>query len=65
MISYKPFWETVKARGLSWNRLVQEYDVNPGTLSRIRNNKPITTETMAAFCKILNCDISDIVRYEA
>ena len=63
MIDYSPFWETLKDRGLSWNRLVQEHDVNPSTLHRIKHNKTITTDTIDRLCDILNCDVSGVIRY--
>ena len=64
MIDYSPFWETVKSLGLSWNALVNEHGINKSKLHRMKNNKPITTETIDRFCDILGCDVSGILRHK-
>ncbi|MBO6107925.1 MAG: helix-turn-helix domain-containing protein [Eubacterium sp.] len=33
------------------------------TLNRLKNNKDVTPKTLNNLCRILHCEISDIVRY--
>ena len=63
MIIYNKLWETMKKRGVSQYRLTKEYHVSSGILDKLRKNAAVTTYTLNNLCKILNCDLNDIVEY--
>ena len=63
MISYGPFWETLKARNVSTYILREKCNVSPNTLTRMKNNKYLSMRTIEDLCKILDCEIEDIVKY--
>lgn len=63
MIVYTPFWKTLKNSSESTYTLINRYNINPTTINRLRNNKPITTTTLNDLCLILRCDITDIVEF--
>lgn len=61
MIIYKNVLEKLKAAGYTSTRIRQENLFPESVLTRIRNNKPVSTETLDKLCNILKCDISEIV----
>ena len=61
MISYAPFWKTLKEKNVSTYVLITEYFVSSSTLQRLRKNESISLHTVDSLCKILQCDITDIV----
>lgn len=63
MIIYKPFWETLKKKGITTYKLINYYEISNSTIQRLRENKGITTTTIDDFCKILDCRVEDIVEY--
>ena len=63
MIDYTPFWNTLEKSNENWYTLTQKHNINPATLHRLKHNKPISTVTINMFCKILNCQPNDIIRY--
>ena len=63
MISYEPFYKTIKAKNISTYRLINEYRISRSLLDRLKHNKPITTVTVNDLCKILNCNVEDILSY--
>lgn len=63
MISYKPFWNTLKKSKETTYTLINEYHVSSATLDKLRKNKPITTTTINDLCTILGCNIEDIAEY--
>ncbi|MBE6034938.1 MAG: helix-turn-helix transcriptional regulator [Clostridiales bacterium] len=63
MISYAPFWQTLKDKNISTYILINEYKLSSSTISRLRNNKGISTATINDLCKILNCRVEDIIEY--
>lgn len=62
MIDYSPLWNTLRSKGISQYLLVRSYHFSSGQLHRIRKNEHVSTHTLEALCRILNCDVSDIVR---
>ena len=63
MISYEPFWRTLKTKNVSTYILREKYNVSPNTLTRMKNNKYLSMRTIEDFCKILDCGIENIVEY--
>lgn len=64
MITYTPFWKTLKEKGESTYTLIEKYGISSATIDRLRNGKGISTATINDLCKILNCTVSDIIKYE-
>lgn len=64
MISYKPLWETMKAKGITTYMLINQYGINPRTVHNLKHNKSITLYTMEKLCKILGCQAEGIVLFE-
>lgn len=63
MLSYKPFYKTLKEKNISTYKLINTYKISRGLLDRIKHNQSITLSTVDDLCKILDCEISDIVEY--
>ena len=63
MISYNPFWRTLRASKESTYTLVKDYRISSSTIDKLRHNKPITTTTLNDLCRILNCPIEAVAEY--
>lgn len=63
MISYEPFWQTLEKSNENWYTLTQKHHISHSTLHRLKHNKDISTKTINDLCRILNCNIEDIVKY--
>ena len=64
MISYEPFWQTLRAKNESTYTLINKYHVSSATIDRLRNNKGISTLTINDLCRILHCRVEDIIEYK-
>lgn len=60
MIRYEPLWRTMKEKGISTYKLLQE-GIDKRTLYNLKHNANITMLTAEKLCRILNCEIADIV----
>lgn len=65
MISYAHLWETMKKRGATTYTLQVKGNISSSTIRRLKANESVSTNTLDALCKILQCTISDIVEYQA
>lgn len=64
MITYEPFWNTLKHSEESTYTLIYNYNLSSSTIDRLRKNKPLSTTTINDLCRILDCDINDIISYK-
>lgn len=64
MITYEPFFHTLKAKGLSTYQLINDYGFSKGTLDSLRQNRNITMETLNYICNLLDCEVLDVIHYE-
>lgn len=63
MISYNKLWEVMKERKITQYALIKTYHVSPGQITRLKRNESVSTHTIEMFCKILNCQVGDIMEY--
>ena len=63
MISYAPFWRTIKERGESTYTLINKYGISSATISRMRQGGGIITSKIDDLCKILHCRVEDIIEF--
>lgn len=63
MIIFDRLWETMKEKGVSTYTLRERYDFHTDTISNLRHNQNITTNTLNKLCEILDCELQDIAEY--
>ena len=61
MISYRPFYETLRRKNVTEYVLITKHHVPANTLHRMKHNGAITTKTLNTLCDILDCSVSDIL----
>lgn len=65
VISYKPFWDTLKEKNISTYALINIHGISSSTINRLRHDKPVSTTTINDLCFILNCRVEEILTYIA
>jgi len=63
MISYAPLWKTMDKRKATTYTLEVKGKISSSTIRRIKAGESISTNSLDALCKILDCTISDIIEY--
>lgn len=63
MISYEPFYKTLRAKNISTYRLINDFGVSRSLLDRLKHNKPISTVTLNDLCSFLDCKVENILTY--
>ena len=61
MISYNRLWETMEKRKISQYRLIKEFGLSSGQMSRLNKNTYVSTHTLETLCRILDCRIEDVM----
>lgn len=63
MISYAPFWATLRTSSESTYTLIKNHHISSSTIDKLRKNRPMNTTTINDLCRILNCQVSDVMTY--
>lgn len=61
MISYEPFYKTIKEKNISTYKLINTYGLSRSLLDRLKHNKPISTVTLNDLCTILQCRVENVL----
>ena len=61
MLSYNRLWETMEKRKISQYRLIKEFGLSSGQMSRLKKNTYVSTHTLETLCRILDCRIEDVM----
>lgn len=63
MISYAPLWKTMKDKSVTVYALRFKNHIGGATIQRLQKNESISTNTLDALCKILDCTLPDVAEY--
>ena len=60
-ISYKKLWKLLIDKDMNKTQLCKASGVSTSTISKLGKNEQISMDSMLKICKVLGCDIGDIV----
>ena len=63
MMSYNKLWKVMEEKGVTQYALIKKYRVSPGQITRLKRNESVSTHTIEMFCKILDCQVGEIMEY--
>ena len=63
MIIFDRLWKTMQKKGITQYTLIKHYHISPAQLTRLKRNESVSTHTIDMFCRILSCDVDDIMEY--
>jgi len=64
MIVYTPFWEMLKKKDITQYALINHYKISGETVYRLKNNKPVSLNRIDDLCKIFDCNVENIIKFE-
>ncbi len=60
-ISYNKLWKLLIDKGMSKTKLRKETEMSTTTLAKLGKNETISMDVLLRICKVLDCDISDVM----
>lgn len=60
-VSYKNLWKVLIDRDITKTQLRKESGIITGALAKLGKNENVNTEVLVKICKILQCNLSDIM----
>jgi putative transcriptional regulator len=62
-MDYSKLFALMKSQGLSTYRIRKDNILSQSTLQKLREGKSVTTDAIATFCQVLNCQPGDLMEY--
>ena len=63
LISYEPLWATMERLGATTYTLQVKGQISSSTIRRLKAGQSVSTNTLDALCKLLNCDLNGIISF--
>ncbi|MBP3646847.1 MAG: helix-turn-helix transcriptional regulator [Clostridia bacterium] len=63
-VNYKKLWILLIERQISKAQLRKNANLSPATLTKLNKNEYVSMEVIARICRVLNCDIGDVVEID-
>lgn len=63
MIVYDPLWKTMKDKHITTYTLRAKHGISNSTVQRLKNNMPVSTNTLDMLCTLLNCSLGDVAEH--
>lgn len=57
--------EALKSKGYTTSKLRNDKLLGEATIQRLRHNQSVSYDVLAKLCKMLECNIGDILTYES
>ena len=63
MISYAPLWETMRRQKATTYTLQVKGGISSSTIRRMKAGESGSTNTLDALCRLLHCQVTDVLTY--
>lgn len=62
-VKYDKLFDMLQQQGHSTTYWLRQNGFHSATVNKLRKNQTVTTETIAALCRLLDCQPGDIMEY--
>ena len=62
-VSYKKLWKLLIDRDMKKKDLEEAAQLTHYQMTKLANNKNVTTDVLGRICKVLNCNTDDIMEF--
>ena len=62
-VSYKKLWKLLIDKDMMKKDLQKEAGISWATLTKMSKGEVVSTEVLMKICKVLHCDVGDIVEF--
>ena len=63
-VNYQKMWSLMEFSQLNKSEFQKLIDISDPTMSKLSKNEPISMDVMLRICKVLHCDIGDVMEVQ-
>lgn len=60
-ISFQPLWKKLFSLNMSVGEFQSTTGLGSSTMTKLRNNECVTTDTLLKICKVLRCELNEVI----
>ena len=60
-VNYNKLWKLLIDKKMNKSELREAVKTSPNTIAKLGKNEPVSLEVLIRICKVLECDIGDIM----
>ena len=60
-LSYNKLWKLLINKGMTKTQMRQKADISTTTLAKLGKNETVSMEVLLRICKVLDCNVGDIM----
>ena len=60
-LCYKKLWKLLIDKNMNKSELREAVKASPNTIAKLGKNEPVSLDVLIRICKVLGCDIGDIM----
>jgi DNA (cytosine-5)-methyltransferase 1 len=64
LVSYDKLWKLLIDKKMNRTALKEAAGISFNVLARMGKNEPVSMESLLKICRVLDCDISDVIEIE-
>ena len=64
-VSYKKLWKLLIDKDIKKKDLIERAKISPATVTKMGKNGHVTTEVLLKICTALECQVDDIMSFDA
>ena len=65
IISYNKLWKKLVDRNMNKTELRTQAKISTNAIAKMGKNEPVSMDTMDKICKVLHCNIGDVMDFMA
>ena len=62
-VSYKKLWRLLIDKEMTQTELYKKSGISSGSMTKLRKGESVTMDILWKICKVLDCDIGDVVEF--
>lgn len=63
VVTYKKLWKLLIDKEIKKSELQKQAEISGNVLARLNRDEYVSMESLGKICKVLECDIGDIVEF--
>lgn len=64
MYNYNPYRKLLQENNIKQEQLIKQGIINRSNASSLKNNRPVTTDTLEKLCDYFDCQFNDLVEHK-
>lgn len=62
-VNFEKYFKLVEEKGITYSQILKEANISGNVLTRMRRNEYVSLESIEKICRVLECDITDILEF--